>query len=103
MRKQEQEALRRLEAALMEQEHTDQIPTEEYAHSEDIWQELSDTDYDVDYEVYNTDAADVDLDEYSEEVHQGNHKNPFLTVALIFSLLLLVFSVLVLMNFLGVI
>lgn len=103
MRKQEQEALRRLEAALMEQERTEEIPTEEDEDLEVIWQELPDVDYDIDYDVYNTDVTDVDLDDYSEDVHRGSQKNSFLTISMIFILLLLAFAIFVLIKFLGVI
>lgn len=99
MRKQEQEALRRLEAALMEPEPTEEIPMEEDEDLDDIWQELTD----IDYDIYNTDDTDVDLDDYSEDVHRGSRKNPFLTIFMIFSLLLLAFSIFVLIKFLGVI
>lgn len=103
MRKQEQEALRRLEAALMEQERTKEIPMEEDEDLEVIWQELADVDYDVDYDIYNTDDTDVDLDDYSEDVHRGSQKNSFLTIFMIFSLLLLAVAIFVLIRFLGVI
>lgn len=108
MRKQEQEALRRLEAALMEQERPKEIPLEE---DEAFWQELNnidcDVDYDidgdVDYDVYNTDDTDVDLDDYSEDVHRGSQSNSFVTVFMIFSLLLLAAAIFILLRFLGVI
>ena len=99
MRKQEQEALCRLEAALMEQTHADEIPVEETEEIDTIFQDWSD----VDYEVYNTDDADVDMDEYSEDVHRGRHKNSFLPIAMVFSLLLLAASIFILLQFLGVI
>ena len=99
MRKQEQETLRRLEAALMEQSHTDEIPVEETEDVDTILQDWSD----VDYEVYNTDDTDVDMDEYSEDVHRGRHKNSLFPIAMIFSLLLLAASIFILLQFLGVI
>ena len=107
MRKQEQEALRRLEAALMEPEHTDEIPMEEAEYPQDIWQDPADDSYDdgyaMEYDVYNTDVTDVDMEEYSEEVLRGGRNNSFLTVAMVFSLLLLAVAIFVLLKFLGVI
>ena len=99
MRKQEQEALRRLESALLEPEEPQDLLLEDDEELESIWQERIANEYDA----YNTDVTDVDLDEYSEDVLRGNRNNPFLPVVIILCLLLLAASLLILMRFLGVI
>ena len=96
MKKQELEALRRLEAALLEQPSEDEP---EEIEIDDSWMELSGSEY----EIYNTDDADVDMENYSEEVHQGSQRTPFLSFLLVISLLLLVVSIGILLKFLGVI
>lgn len=66
MRKQQQKELRRLEEALLEVENTEEIfdPEEEL--------DWEDTVIPEDYDFYNTDDVDVDLDAYSEDVHSGS-------------------------------
>lgn len=98
MRKQEQEALRRLEAALLEREVPEEVSEENTDFLDDTWQELSVPQYDA----YNTDNADVDLDVYSEDVRQGHRGSRALTFLMVVSLLLLVASVCILLKFLGV-
>lgn len=98
MRKQEQEALRRLEAALLAQEVPEEAPGEDGGLLEDTWQELSVPHYDA----YNTDVADVDLDVYSEDVHEGRQGSRALSFLTVVSLLLLAASVCILLKFLGV-
>ena len=65
MRKDQQEELRRLEEALLEQEQ----PAE--AEAADEWLEDFYTEPVQDYRAYNTDTADVDMDAYSEDVRAG--------------------------------
>jgi len=88
MRKDQLEELRRLEEALLEQE----------APEEDDWQEEDDSDEwleefyssePVHCDVYNTDEADLDLEEYSRDVHQGNSGGGCLIPILIFLTLVL--------------
>ena len=100
MRKQELEALRRLEAALLEQQpKEEEIPVENEDFPDDTWLELVGSDY----ESYNTDAADVDLDVYSEDVHRGKRSHPFLSFLIALSLLLLAASIWIFLRFLGVV
>lgn len=99
MRKQEQEALHRLESALLEPEEPQDLLIDDDEELESIWQERIANEYDA----YNTDVTDVDLDEYSEDVLRGSRNNPFLPVVIILCLLLLAASLLILMRFLGVI
>ena len=96
MKKQELEALRRLEAALLEQP-PEEAPTDDAI--DDTWVELAGSEYDV----YNTDDADVDMETYSEEVHRGSQRTPFLSFLMVVSLLLLAVSIGILLKFLGVI
>lgn len=98
MRKQEREALRRLEAALLEQEQPQDLSQEEMEEPEAFWQALPDDDYDI----YNTDVTDVDLDDYSEDVHRGSQSSPFLSVFIILCVFLLFAAVWILLDFLGV-
>ena len=62
MRKQQQKELRRLEEALLEVEDTEELfdPEEEL--------DWEDVEIPEDYEFYNTDDVDVDLEDYSDEV-----------------------------------
>lgn len=100
MRKQELEALRRLEAALLEQQpKEEEIPVENEDFPDDTWLELVGSDY----ESYNTDTADVDLDVYSEDVHRGKTKHPFLSFLIVLCLLLLSASIWIFLRFLGVV
>lgn len=92
MRKREQEALRRLEAALLRQEETE----DDMQVVEHTWQELSAGGYDV----YNSDISDVDMDAFSEDVHRGRRKRPFRSL---FRLLLFAAALWILLRFLGVI
>ena len=98
MKKQELEALRRLEAALLEQP-TEEVSEDDLEFSDDLWTELSDTEFDI----YNTDDVDVDMAAYSEEVHQGIRRNPFLSFLIVVILLLLAASIWILAKQLGVV
>lgn len=99
MRKQEQENLRRLEEALLEAEQPKDFPDEELYVLEDSWQEISDTDY----EIYNTDDSDVDMDEYSEEVYRGRSGSSLWVLLMVLTMVLLAVFILWLLKFLGVI
>lgn len=98
MRKQEQEELRRLEEALMAHEYTEEIPAEEKDILEDTWLEVSD----IDYEIYNTDDTDVDLEAYSEDVHRGRRSNVLPTIITLLALAALSAMILWLLRYLGV-
>ena len=92
MKKQEQEALRRLEVALLQQEETE----DDAQMVEHTWLELSTGDYDI----YNSDVSDVDMDAFSEDVHRGRRNRPFL---FLFRLLLFAAVLWILLRSLGVI
>lgn len=99
MRKQEQEALRRLEQALLEAEQPGEVPEDELYALDDSWQELSETNY----EIYNTDDTDVDMDDYSEEVYRGRSGSPLGALLMVLTMILLAVFILWLLKFLGVI
>ena len=75
-----EEELDRLEAALLEQEEED----EEYEEDEEEYEEY-DEEALPDFDAYNADTVDEDLEEFSETVYQGSGKSPlgFLAVLLI--------------------
>ena len=93
MRKQEQEELRRLEEELMATEYTEEDLMDEIEILDDTWLDFMDFP-DC---VYNSDDTDVDLETYSEEVHQGNNRGPssaLLVTLIIILSLVVVFSLL---------
>ena len=108
MRRKEAEELRRLEEALMESEYEESCPGDDLEFDipeldeldilEDTWQETAD----VDYEVYNTDHTDVDLEEYSEEVYRERSSDTLPVLLTIFTAILLGAVVLLLLKYLGV-
>ena len=67
MRKRQEEELRRLEEALLKEDAPDMLPEDPEDWDPD-WEVSEDSEY---YDAYNTDDVDVDLDEYSEDVHDG--------------------------------
>ena len=73
-----EEELDRLEAALLEQEEEVE---EDEEYEEDEYEEEALPDFDA----YNADVVDEDLEEFSETVYQGSGKSPlgFLAVLLI--------------------
>ena len=78
MRKDQQEELRRLEQALLEADAQDAQDAWEVTEEEtDDWLEeifLEGQEDSPDYGVYNTDDTDVDMESYSEEVHNAPEK-----------------------------
>ena len=87
MHKDQREELRRLEEALLAQDAP-----------EEVWQEEDDSDEwlaefyagdPVSCDVYNTDDTDIDLDEYSRDVHQGRSGGGCLIPIIIFLTLVL--------------
>ena len=99
MRKKEMEALRQLEEALLAQEEPERIAdADETQFLDQTWQEVSDLEYDV----YNTDDSDVDLDEYSDRVYRDSGSSPLGTVLMILFMVLLSGSILLLLKMLGV-
>ena len=90
MGKRQQEALHRLEEALLESEYENDTP--------DFWASATAPDP----EIYNTDDADVDLDAYSEEVLQGRKGNGLSVFLTMLSMVLLSAAILLFLKFLGV-
>ena len=78
MRKDQREALRRLEEALLEADAQEAEDSWEAAEEEtDDWLEdifREGEEKDEDFDVYNTDDADVDMESYSEAVREVPEK-----------------------------
>lgn len=87
MRKSQQRELERLERALMEAEDTDLF---------------FDKDPAGDYEMYNTDDADVDLEDYSEEVYRENDRRGLSVAVTMVAMVALAACILLLLQMLGV-
>lgn len=94
MRKQQQAELRRLEEALMAED----LPEDADPILDETWLEYTEQDY----EIYNTDDTDVDLDAYSDDVHEGGSQKG-MGALVILTLLLLLAVIVFLLKFLGVI
>ena len=94
MRKQQQAELRRLEEALMAED----LPEDAAPILDETWLEYTEQDY----EIYNTDDTDVDLDVYSDDVHEGGSQKG-MGALVILTLLLLLAVIVFLLKFLGVI
>lgn len=94
MTRKEQEALRRLEEALLAQEE----PVAEQALLEDTWLECAE----LDTAAYNSDKTDVDLDAYSEEVRDGSSGSPLGVVLVMVTMVALSAGILLLLKLLGV-
>ena len=76
MRRKQDEELRRLEQALLEDiPEAEDIPEEDPSEwVDEFYEELPEAPAEQlpdSFTVYNTDRVDVDLDSYSEEVYQG--------------------------------
>ena len=98
MRNRQQKELQRLEKALLEADDFEAYYNEpEEEEPELLWQQT-----DEDYEIYNTDDTDVDLDAYSEEVHRGRKNNALSTVLTMLAMLALSAAILLLLKILGV-
>ena len=98
MRKQQEKELRRLEAALMEEEFSQEaFPAEEELELE--WDAFDDSES---YDVYNTDDVDVDLEEYSEDVHRGKSGSGWGIVLTMLCMIALSAGILALLKYLGV-
>ena len=89
MRKNQQRELERLERALMEAEDTD-------------FQEWDAQSFPFDYDMYNTDDADVDLDDYSEEVYQQDDRRGLSVAVTMVAMVALSACILLLLRILGV-
>lgn len=98
MRRGQEKELRRLEEALMETEYPEEaFPAD--AEMELDWDEFEDMES---YDVYNADEVDVDLDAYSEDVHQGKVGNGLSVVITMVAMVALSAGILFLLKVLGV-
>ena len=94
MRKQQQAELRRLEEALMAEEYSEDAAPD----PDEIWQEYAGQDY----EIYNTDDTDVDMDAYSDDVQAGKPRNSA-GILVMLTVMLLVAVIALLLKFLEVV
>lgn len=95
MGKREDAELRRLEEALLEAEN---MKESSKATPEPVWQQ----DDDLDYDVYNTDDADVDMEEYSDAVYRERSGNGLSVLLTMLCMGLLSVFILILLKYLGV-
>ena len=99
MRKQQQRELQRLEEALLEAEYPQEAFPADPDEFELDWETPDDSEY---YDVYNTDDVDVDLDEYSEDVHRGKQTSGWSIVLTMLAMVALSGCILFLLKHLGV-
>ena len=98
MSKRQDEELRRLEEALLESEDTED--TEDLLEPDEA--ETEPWDDDMDYQVYNTDDTDVDLDEYSEDVYRERSGRGLSVLLTMLCMAALSVCILLLLKYLGV-
>ena len=96
MRRAQEKELRRLEEALMEAEYQQEAFPADSNEIELDWENYEE------YDVYNTDDVDVDMDAYSEEVHQGKSGNGLSVVITMVAMVALSAGILFLLKYLGV-
>ena len=103
MRKQEKEALRRLEQALLEAETPEEeISEEDPPEWEEEYYDAPD-ETPTGFTVRNTDQTDVDLEDYSEEVYRGSKGGCLISgLVTVIALCVLAAMVLWLLQYLGV-
>ena len=89
MRKNQQKELERLERALLEAEDTDYPEWDEQASP-------------FDYDMYNTDDTDVDLEDYSEDVYRQKDRRGLSAVVTMVAMVALSACILLLLRILGV-
>ena len=99
MRKQQQRELQRLEEALLETEYNQEAFPADSDEFELDWEEYGESES---YDIYNTDDVDVDMDAYSEEVHQGKSGNGLSVVITMVAMVALSAGILFLLKYLGV-
>lgn len=99
MRRAQDKELRRLEEALMEEEYPQEAFSADVDETELDWEEFADPQQ---YDVYNTDDTDVDLDAYSEEVRQGKSGSGLSAVITMVAMVALSAGILFLLKILGV-
>lgn len=98
MRRQQEKELRRLEEALLEAED----PQEAFSAEEEMKLDWEASDEDVYCDVYNSDDVDVDMDAYSEDVHQGAGGSGLGVFLTMLAMVALSGCILMLLKYLGV-
>ena len=104
MRRQEEEELRRLEKALLEDPDQEEFDQEEdpLEWVEDFYDDIGDT-MPQDFTVRNTDNVDVDIDDYSEDVYRAKRGGCLIPgLITVLALCVLTAMVLWLLQYLGV-
>ena len=104
MRKQEEEELRRLEKALLEDPDLEESDQEEDPLDwvEDFYDDIGDT-VPQDFTVRNTDDVDVDIEDYSEDVYRAKRGGCLIPgLITVLALCVLTAMVLWLLQYLGV-
>ena len=96
MRRAQEKELRRLEEALLEEEYPQEAFPADSDEMELDWENYEE------YDVYNTDDVDVDMDAYSEAVHQGKHGSGLSVVITMVAMVALSAGILFLLKYLGV-
>ena len=99
MRRAQEKELRRLEEALLEAEYPQEAFPADSDEMELDWEDYGEYEQ---YDVYNTDDVDVDLDAYSEEVHQGKRGSGLSVVITMVAMVALSAGILFLLKYLGV-
>ena len=99
MRRAQEKELRRLEEALLEAEYPQEAFSVDSDELELDWEEFEESHP---YDVYNTDDVDVDLEEYSEEVHGGKRGNGLGILLTMLVMVALSAGILYLLKLLGV-
>ena len=103
MRKQEEEELRRLEQALLEESDQEDFPEEDPLDWVDEFYDDAGQTPAMDFTVRNTDDVDVDLDDYSEEVYRAKRGGCLIPgLITVLALCVLTAMVLWLLQYLGV-
>ena len=99
MRRAQEEELRRLEKALMEADEIQEAFPADSDEMELDWEDFSEYEQ---YDVYNSDEVDVDMDEYSEDVHRGSSGSGLSVVVTMVAMVALSAGILFLLKLLGV-
>lgn len=102
MRRAQEKELRRLEEALLEEEYPQEAFPADSDEMELDWEDYEDYGEYEHYDVYNTDDVDVDMDAYSEAVHQGKHGSGLSVVITMVAMVALSAGILFLLKYLGV-
>ena len=98
MGKNQQEELRRLEEALMEESDLDGFDSYQYGQATQRWQAVSMPEP----KGKNNDRVDVDMDAYSREVYQGHSRGGMGILMTMLAMVALSVCILIVLKLLGV-